>query len=145
MTSLFSRTALAGLLLAASTFVHAADIPRTASPAGAEVYIISPKDGETVTSPFKVQFGLKGMGVAPAGVDIPETGHHHLLIDVKDEPAANAPLPTTDNIRHFGKGQTETVLSLPPGSHTLQLLLGDKSHIPLNPTVESKKITINVK
>ncbi|GFM52479.1 DUF4399 domain-containing protein [Pseudomonas capsici] len=145
MTSLFSRTALAGLLLATSTLIHAADIPRTASPDGAEAYIISPKDGETVTSPFKVQFGLKGMGVAPAGVDIPETGHHHLLIDVKDEPAANAPLPMTDNIRHYGKGQTETMLSLPPGSHTLQLLVGDKSHIPLNPTVESKKITINVK
>ncbi len=145
MTSLFSRTALAGLLLATSTLIHAADIQRTASPDGAEAYIISPKDGETVTSPFKVQFGLKGMGVAPAGVDIPETGHHHLLIDVKDEPAANAPLPMTDNIRHYGKGQTETMLSLPPGSHTLQLLVGDKSHIPLNPTVESKKITINVK
>ncbi|MFJ4144552.1 DUF4399 domain-containing protein [Pseudomonas sp. NPDC089734] len=145
MTSLFSRTALVSLLLGASALVQAADIPRTPSPAGAEVYIISPKDGEIVTSPFKVQFGLKGMGVAPAGVDIPETGHHHLLIDVKDEPAANVPLPTTDNIRHFGKGQTETELSLPPGSHTLQLIVGDKAHIPLNPTVESKKITVNVK
>jgi hypothetical protein len=94
---------------------------------------------------FKVQFGLKGMGVAPAGVDIPDTGHHHLLIDVKDQPAMDVPLPMTDNIKHFGKGQTETELTLAPGKHTLQLLVGDKSHIPLNPPVESKKITVTVK
>ncbi|MEX6675226.1 DUF4399 domain-containing protein [Pseudomonas sp. W2Oct36] len=120
-------------------------MPRTASPAGAEVYIISPKDGATVNGAFKVQFGLKGMGVAPAGVDVPDTGHHHLLIDVKDQPDMTAPLPTTDNIRHFGKGQTETELNLTPGQHTLQLLVGDKNHVPLNPPVESQKITITVK
>ncbi|ARD14352.1 MULTISPECIES: DUF4399 domain-containing protein [Pseudomonas] len=145
MKSLFSGTMVAGLLLSASMLVSAADMPRTASPEGAEVYIISPKDGETVTSPFKVQFGLKGMGVAPAGVDVPDTGHHHLLIDVNDQPAMDAPLPVSDNIRHFGKGQTETEINLPPGQHTLQLLMGDKGHMPLNPSVESKKITINVK
>ncbi|MBI6764437.1 DUF4399 domain-containing protein [Pseudomonas syringae] len=145
MKSLFSGTMVAGLLLSASMLASAADIPRTVAPEGAEVYIISPKDGETVTSPFKVQFGLKGMGVAPAGVDVPETGHHHLLIDVKDQPSMNAPLPVSDNIRHFGKGQTETEINLPPGQHTLQLLMGDKGHMPLNPSVESKKITINVK
>ncbi|RMQ65320.1 ATPase of the AAA+ [Pseudomonas syringae pv. tomato] len=145
MKSLFSGTVVAGLLLSASMLVSAAEMPQTASPEGAEVYIISPNDGETVTSPFKVQFGLKGMGVAPAGVDVPETGHHHLLIDVKDQPAANMPLPVSDNIRHFGKGQTETELNLPPGQHTLQLLMGDKGHMPLNPSVESKKVTINVK
>jgi hypothetical protein len=145
MKTLFARTALAGLLLGSAFMVQAADVPRTASPAGAEVYIISPKDGATVNGTFKVQFGLKGMGVAPAGVDVPETGHHHLLIDVKDQPDMNAPLPTTDNIRHFGKGQTETELTLTPGQHTLQLLVGDKSHIPLNPPVESQKITITVK
>ncbi|QVI75214.1 DUF4399 domain-containing protein [Pseudomonas syringae] len=145
MKSLFSGTMVAGLLLSASMLASAADMPRTAAPEGAEVYIISPKDGETVTSPFKVQFGLKGMGVAPAGVDVPETGHHHLLIDVKDQPSMNAPLPVSDNIRHFGKGQTETEINLPPGQHTLQLLMGDKGHMPLNPSVESKKITINVK
>ncbi|QVI85654.1 DUF4399 domain-containing protein [Pseudomonas viridiflava] len=145
MKSLFSGAVVASVLLGASMLVSAADIPRTASAPGAEVYIISPKDGETVTSPFKVQFGLKGMGIAPAGVDVPETGHHHLLIDVKDQPAMDTPLPMTDNIRHFGKGQTETEVNLPPGQHTLQLLVGDKSHIPLNPSVESKKITINVK
>jgi hypothetical protein len=154
MNSLFAKTAIAGLLLGASLLVtsllftslqaNAADVPRTASPAGAEVYIISPKDGATVPGTFKVQFGLRGMGVAPAGVDIPETGHHHLLIDVQDPPDMTAPLPMTDNIRHYGKGQTETEVTLAPGRHTLQLLLGDKSHIPFNPPVESKAITVNV-
>jgi len=145
MNTLCAKTALASLLLGASLMVSAADLPRTASPAGAEVYIISPQNGETVQSPVKVQFGLRGMGVAPAGVDVPDTGHHHLLIDVKDQPDMNQPLPVTDNIRHFGKGQTEADISLPPGRHTLQLLMGDKSHIPLNPSVESRAITINVR
>ena len=145
MKTLLVKTALAGLLLSASLLANAADVPHTASPAGAEVYIISPKDGATVPGTFKVQFGLKGMGVAPAGVDVPETGHHHLLIDVKDQPDLNAPLPVSDNIRHFGKGQTETEVTLPPGRHTLQLIVGDKSHIPLSPSVESKAITVNVK
>lgn len=145
MKTLFARTALAGLLLGSTFLVQAADVPRTPSPAGAEVYIISPKDGAVVNGAFKVQFGLKGMGVAPAGVDVPDTGHHHLLIDVKDQPDMNAPLPTSDNIRHFGKGQTETELNLTPGQHTLQLLVGDKNHVPLNPVVESQKITITVK
>jgi hypothetical protein len=150
MKSLFAQPAIAGLLLSsvligAAFTAQAADVPRTASPAGAEVYIISPKDGATVNGPFKVQFGLKGMGVAPAGVDMPDTGHHHLLIDVKEQPAMDAPLPTTDNIRHFGKGQTETELTLAPGQHTLQLLVGDKNHVPLNPPVESQKITVTVK
>ena len=145
MKTLFAKTAFAGLLLGVSLMASAADVPRTPSAAGAEAYIISPKDGATVPGTFKVQFGLKGMGVAPAGVDIPETGHHHLLIDVKDQPDLNAPLPMTDNIRHFGKGQTETEVTLPPGPHTLQLLVGDKSHIPLNPSVESKVIRVNVR
>jgi hypothetical protein len=145
MKTLLVKTALTGLLLSASLLASAADVPHTASPAGAEVYIISPKDGATVPGTFKVQFGLKGMGVAPAGVDVPDTGHHHLLIDVKDQPDLNAPLPVSDNIRHFGKGQTETEVTLAPGRHTLQLIVGDKSHIPLNPSVESKAITVNVK
>ncbi|WP_426119460.1 DUF4399 domain-containing protein [Pseudomonas sp. DSP3-2-2] len=145
MKTLLVKTALTGLLLSASLLANAADVPHTASPAGAEVYIISPKDGATVPGTFKVQFGLKGMGVAPAGVDVPDTGHHHLLIDVKDQPDLNAPLPVSDNIRHFGKGQTETEVTLPPGRHTLQLIVGDKSHIPLSPSVESKAISVNVK
>ena len=144
MKTLFAKTAIAGLLLGASLLANAADIPRTPSPAGAEVYIISPTDGATVRGTFKVQFGLKGMGVAPAGVDVPDTAHHHLLVDLKEQPDLNAPLPNNDNVRHFGKGQTETEITLSPGKHTLQLIMGDKSHIPLNPSIESKKITVNV-
>jgi hypothetical protein len=110
---------------------------RTPSPPGAEVYIISPKNGAKVTSPVHVQFGLKGMGIAPAGVKFDNTGHHHLLIDTDLPANPGAPLPATDKIVHFGKGQTETTL-------TLQLLLGDMNHIPHDPPVVSKKITITV-
>jgi len=121
-----------------------AALPRTPSPPGAEVYIISPKNGATVKSPVRVQFGLKGMGIAPAGVKFDNTGHHHLLID--SDPPANlaAPLPATDKLLHFGKGQTETLLTLTPGKHTLQLLFADQNHIPHDPPVISKKITITV-
>ena len=108
------------------------------------VYFISPQDGAVVNSEFTVQFGLKGMGVAPAGVQKEHTGHHHLLIDVDTLPAMDVPLPATDHIKHFGGGQTETTLSLEPGQHTLQLLLGDYAHIPMNPPVMSEKITITV-
>ena len=112
--------------------------------AGEKVYFISPADGETVHGEVKVIFGLKGMGVAPAGVEVANTGHHHLLIDVDVLPALDGPLPATDNIRHFGGGQTETTLALPAGKHTLQLLLGNHLHIPHNPPVMSEKITITV-
>jgi Domain of unknown function (DUF4399) len=123
----------------------AAALPRTASPPAAGVYIISPKDGAIVHNPVPVQFGLKGMGVAPAGVPSENTGHHHLLID-SDPPADQSlPLPATDKIIHFGKGQTETTLNLSPGKHTLQLLFADLNHIPHSPAVLSKKITITVK
>jgi hypothetical protein len=118
---------------------------RTPSPAGAEVYIISPKDGATVKSPVTIEFGLKGMGVAPAGVKFENSGHHHLLIDTDVPADLNAPLPTSDNVRHFGKGQTEATVELKPGKHTLQLVLGDDKHTPHNPPVMSKKITITVK
>ena len=118
---------------------------RTPSPAGAEAYIISPKDGATVKSPVTIEFGLKGMGVAPAGVKFENTGHHHLLIDTDVPADQNAPLPTSDNVRHFGKGQTEASIELKPGKHTLQLVLGDDKHTPHNPPVVSKKITITVK
>jgi hypothetical protein len=117
---------------------------RTPSPPGAEAYIISPKDGATVHAPVLVQFGLKGMGVAPAGVKFENTGHHHLLIDTDVPADAAAPLPATDKIVHFGKGQTETTLSLTPGKHTLRLLLADQNHVPHNPPVISGKITITV-
>jgi hypothetical protein len=122
----------------------AVSLERTPSPAGAEAYIISPKDGAKVHGPVLVQFGLKGMGIAPAGVKMENTGHHHLLIDTEAPSDLGAPLPATDKIVHFGKGQTETTLHLPPGKHTLQLLLGDQSHIPHNPPVMSKQITITV-
>lgn len=118
---------------------------RTASPAGAEVYIISPKDGAIVHNPVRVQFGLKGMGIAPAGMKFDNTGHHHLLIDTDPPSDQSTPLPATDKIVHFGKGQTETTVTLSPGKHTLQLLLADANHIPHSPPVVSKKITITVK
>jgi hypothetical protein len=90
-------------------------------------------------------FGLKGMGIAPAGVAFENTGHHHLLIDTEVPADLSQPLPATDNIKHFGKGQTETELTLTPGKHTLQLLLGDNLHVPHDPAVKSQKITITVK
>ena len=135
------------VLIAIATIASAQDgvLPRSASPAGANAYIISPADGETVSAPFTVKFGLQGMGVAPAGVQTMNTGHHHLLIDVVEAPAVGMPLPATDQIRHFGAGQTETVLDLAPGEHTLQLVLGDHLHIPHDPPVQSARITIHVK
>ena len=111
----------------------------------AEVYVIAPKDGAHVHSPVTVRFGLKGLGIAPAGVKFDNTGHHHLLVDtdIKDV-KLDAPLPATDKILHFGKGQTETELKLAPGKHTLQLLFADYLHVPLQPITTSKKITITV-
>ncbi|MFL5336242.1 MAG: DUF4399 domain-containing protein [Geminicoccaceae bacterium] len=116
---------------------------RTPAPKGAYCYIGWPNDGETVRSPFKVWFGLRGMGVAPAGVEKPNTGHHHLIVDA-DLPPPDQPIPNNKNYLHFGGGQTETTLDLPPGRHTLQLLLGDDKHVPFDPPVMSKKITITV-
>lgn len=115
------------------------------SPESAKVYFITPTDGQTVTQTFKVKFGLSGMGVAPAGTNREKTGHHHLLIDTDTLPNMNQPLPATDKIKHFGGGQTETELSLPPGQHTLQLLLGNYAHVPHDKPVLSEKITITVK
>ena len=119
-------------------------LPRTAAPAGAKLYIVSPKDGETVKNPFTVVFGLAGMGVAPAGMQMENTGHHHLLIDTAIPANVGLPLPANDNIRHFGKGQTETDLTLTPGKHTLQLVLGDHLHVPFLPVVSSSTITVTV-
>lgn len=114
------------------------------SPQGAELYFIAPEDGAAVTSPVTVKFGLKNMGIAPAGINVENTGHHHLLIDT-EMPALNQPIPADEKHVHFGKGQTETTLILAPGTHTLQLLLGDHVHTPHNPPVMSKTITITVK
>lgn len=121
-----------------------ASLPRTEAPADAETYLQAPLDGATMTSPFLVRFGLRGMGVAPAGQAVANTGHHHLLIDVDELPPMDQPLPATDQVRHFGGGQTEVELELPPGEHTLQLVLGDALHLPHNPPVVSAKITITV-
>jgi hypothetical protein len=119
---------------------------QTASPAGAKVYIINLKDGAEVTSPFLVQFGLSGMGIAPAGVEKPNTGHHHLIIDTKiTDEQMKAPIPADDTHKHFGGGQTEAMVTLAPGKHTLQLLLADWTHIPHTPPVMSEPITITVK
>lgn len=115
------------------------------SPTDAKVYFIEPTDGQTVPQKFKVKFGLSGMGVAPAGTNHEKTGHHHVLIDGEILPDMSKPLPSTDIIRHFGGGQTETELVLPAGKHTLQLLLGNYAHIPHDKPVLSKKITITVK
>lgn len=117
----------------------------TKSAPGAEVYIISPKSGATVGTKVTVQFGLKGMGIAPAGSDIDNTGHHHLIID-KATPPLSEFLPMGDpQVMHFGKGQTEAEITLTPGQHTLQLVLGDKDHKPHVPAVVSQKVTITVK
>ena len=129
-------------LLAATAI---AQVPKNKAPESAAVYFQSPRDGETVSSPVLVRFGLKGMGIAPAGVNQPNTGHHHLLVDLEKLPDFNAALPVTDNIKHFGAGQTETELTLPPGKHTLQLVLGDYLHIPHDKPIVSAKITITVK
>ena len=109
------------------------------------VYIIEPEDGSEVINPVRVVFGLSGMGVAPAGVDKPGTGHHHLLIDLKQLPDLTKPIPTDENHLHFGGGQTETTLNLEPGNHDLQLILGNWFHVPHSSPLISKKITIEVK
>jgi hypothetical protein len=127
------------------TGLAVAQVTKSKAPDNASVYFVTPKDGETVSSPVTVRFGLKGMGVAPAGVTQPNTGHHHLLIDMATPPDFNAALPVTDNIKHFGGGQTETELTLPAGTHTLQLVLGDALHIPHEKPIVSQKITITVK
>lgn len=119
-------------------------MPRTPAPDGALTYFLSPANGATVTSPVTIRFGLRGMGVAPAGVTAPNTGHHHLLVDVDTLPPDNLPIPNDANHRHFGLGQTETELTLEPGQHTLQLVLGDHLHIPHQPPVRSERITITV-
>ena len=122
---------------------EAAPIKRTAPPPDAKVYIISPAAGE-VSNPITIRFGLTGMGVAPAGVAAPNTGHHHLILDAA-APPQNAAFPKDDHYRHFGGGQTEVTLDLPPGEHTLQLELADKDHVPFDPPLLSEVVKIRVK
>lgn len=120
-----------------------AQLVRTPAPEGVELYFVTPTDGATVTSPVRVIFGLRGMGVAPAGVERAGTGHHHLLIDT-DPPPLDRPIPADDNHLHFGGGQTETEIELAPGKHTLQLILGNHLHVPHDPAIRSERITITV-
>ena len=128
-----------------------ADHKMQKSPEGARSYIVLPRDGRTVRQKFKVVFGIQGMGVCPAGITasgepIPDTGHHHLLVNVDKLPPLNVPLPADqpEKILHFGKGQTETMLELPPGKYTLQLVFADYAHVPHVPPVISEKITVTV-
>jgi len=141
-TRILPRIALGAALVLAATGIASAE--RTPSPAGAEVYILSPKDGAKVKGPVTVVFGLKGMGIAPAGIKFDNTGHHHLIVDADPPADLSLPLPADEHNIHFGKGQTETTITLTPGKHTLLLLLADSLHTPHDPAVISKKITITV-
>lgn len=143
ITSFRMALALVAVFSFASLTPAAAQTP---SPPGAKVYFINLKDGAVVSSPFLIQFGLSGMGIAPAGVEKPNTGHHHLLIDTAlTAEQMKEPIPLDDNHRHFGGGQTEAMVTLPNGQHTLQLVLGDWSHVPHVPPVMSEPITITVR
>jgi hypothetical protein len=117
---------------------------QTPAPADAFLYIIYPRDGQRIRGGFPVRFGLRNMGVTHAGDKTPNTGHHHLLVDVDEDIDPNEPIPTDRQHIHFGAGQTETRLELPPGKHTLQLVLGDAEHKPFAPLLISKKITVTV-
>jgi hypothetical protein len=130
------------MMLSTATLAAAGE---TSAPADAKVYFINLKDGDTVTSPVTIRFGLSGMGIAPAGTEAPNTGHHHLIIDEKVEgEALNEAIPVDEHHVHFGKGQTEAAVTLPKGDHTLQLVLGDWSHVPHKPPVMSDRITVHV-
>ncbi|MGJ5199653.1 MULTISPECIES: DUF4399 domain-containing protein [unclassified Bradyrhizobium] len=141
--SLALALTLSAAALATSNLVMAGETP---APENAKAYFINLKDGDTVSSPVLIRFGLSGMGVAPSGTEAPNTGHHHLLIDAPalEGDALNEAIPVDAGHVHFGKGQTEASVNLTPGKHTLQLVLGDWSHIPHNKPVMSERITIDV-
>ena len=135
---------LAAAALADTATPTPAALVRSKPPAGAVAYFIAPKDGDTVSGPVTVVMGLKGMGVAPAGMQHADTGHFHLIVDA-ELPPGGQPIPKDDQHLHFGGGQTQTVLDLKPGKHTLQILMGDFEHLSFDPPVASEKITIMVK
>jgi Domain of unknown function (DUF4399) len=137
------RAALLAVVLA--LLPSAAYSQGTQAPADAYLYFIWPQDGATIKGAFWARFGLRNMGVTQAGSTAPNSGHHHLLIDVQEPLALNEPIPQDKSHLHFGAGQTEARIELPPGRHTLQLVLGDAKHYPFNPPVISKKIGITVK
>jgi Domain of unknown function (DUF4399) len=134
------------VLVAAPALVFAAPAfaGPTPAPDNAYIYLISPRDGRRVKGPFWCRFGLRNMGVAPAGMKKPDTGHHHLFVDVDDPLDPNVPIPQDKHHLHFGAGQTEALIDLPPGHHKLQLVLGDAEHLPFNPPVVSKPVHITV-
>ena len=136
--------ALASTLIATAACAQEEDWPRVEAPPGAVAYIISPANGEVVSSPVTVKFGLHGMGVAPAGIDYPDTGHHHLAVN-RDVQNFDEPLISGEpDLLHFGGGQTEAVIELEPGTYTLQMILGDQDHVPHDPPIMSAKVTITV-
>ena len=137
------------LAVASAAQVHGGDeapaaAPRSPSAEGAKVGFANLSDGDVVPPRFVVRFTISGMGVAPAGAQIDNTGHFHLLIDLPELPDLSRPLPATDQIRHYGKGQIETELDLPEGRHSLQVLLADFAHVPHEPPVISEVITVIV-
>ena len=134
----------ASIALASLSWADAHELPRTDAPAGAQTYIISPVDGAVVESPVTVLFGIRGMGVAPAGVKVSNTGHHHIVIDAPT-PNLDEPIPSDEHHKHFGGGQTEVSLELSPGPHTLQLVVGDSNHVPHTNAVVSEVVSITVK
>jgi hypothetical protein len=137
------RIAIALAVLLSASLAVAGE---TTSPPGAKVFFVNLKDGDTVTSPVLIKFGISGMAVAPPGEQKPNTGHHHLVIDDKIEgEGLDEPIPADDTHLHYGKGQTEATVTLPKGTHTLQLVLGDWSHVPHAPPVMSERITVTVK
>jgi len=134
------------LLCAVLLFLPAAASAQAkTTPKDAVIYIAYPEDGATETGAFLCRFGLRNMGIAPAGHEFPKTGHHHLLIDTTEPINANEPIPHDKKHLHFGGGETEMLLDLPPGKHTLQLVLGDGNHVSFDPPLLSKKITITVR
>jgi len=131
-------------VLAAAALVPAAELAQSTAPSDAYLYIIWPNDGQRIKGGFWCRFGLRNMGIARAGDKTENAGHHHLLIDVPDTLKPGDIIPSDRNHMHFGAGQSEARIELPPGKHTLQLVLGDAEHKVFNPPVVSKKITITV-
>ena len=142
MVQISWRALLLGGLVLLPTVAVPQGLP---TPKDAYLYIISPKDGATLSGPFWCVFGLRGMGISHAGDQFPNSGHHHLLIDVDEPLNPSEPIPQDKKHLHYGAGQTEALIELSPGQHTLQLVLGDAKHFPFNPPLVSKKITITIK
>ncbi len=144
MRAIVQQGVIAAVLTVGLCWAPWAAQAQTPAPADAFLYIIYPSDGQRIRGSFPVRFGLRNMGVTHAGDRTPNTGHHHLLIDVNEAIEPNEPIPTDKQHIHFGAGQTETRLELPPGKHVLQLVLGDADHKPFSPLLVSKKITVTV-